>query len=211
MKRPKTFAEIALNQDYRWPKKGDRLLRPSDDWDKSVEFVTDASSRHVFIWCGFMIAGAALIEQCKRDSHDRHFLVYPILFNYRHGLELAMKWIIDHYGRYAKVSLKTKERDHDLWKLWNLCKKVIVAFWTEGESDESMQSVEQIVKEFHDLDKNNMAFRYPTTKNGAAIKLPDISIDLDNVRNVMDAVDNFFDGVDGKLSADSSAVDWSSG
>lgn len=208
MKRPKTFAEIALNQEYRWPKKGDRLLRPSDDWDKSVEFATDASSRHVFIWSGFMIAGAALIEQCKRDSHDRHFLVYPIFFNYRHGLELAMKWIIDHYGRYAKVSLKAKERNHDLLKLWKRCKKVIIAVGSEGENYEPMHSVEQIVKDFHDLDKNNMAFRYSSTKSGTAINLPDISFDLDNVQDVMEGVDNFFTGVDGQLSANSSAVEW---
>ena len=41
-----------------------------------------------------MSAGAALIEACEEDSHERHFLIYPILFNYRHGIELAMKWVI---------------------------------------------------------------------------------------------------------------------
>jgi hypothetical protein len=92
MKRAKTFAEILESaQSRRWPKKGDRLLRPSNDWDRAVDFAHQPVSRHVHIWGGYMRAGAALVEECGKDSVDRYFLVYPILFNYRHGLELAMK------------------------------------------------------------------------------------------------------------------------
>ena len=78
--------------EYRWPKKGDRLLRAEDDWQRSVAFEERQISRHVHIWEGYMKAGAALVDQCERgDNLDRHQLVYPILFCYRHGLELAMK------------------------------------------------------------------------------------------------------------------------
>ncbi len=209
MKRPKTFVEIAENiGNYRWPKKGDRLLRASDDWDRGVEFSANPVSRHAHIWSGYMRAGAALIEECDQDSVDRHFLIYPILFNYRHGLELAMKWIIDHYGIYAGVRLTQDARDHDLWGLWRLSKQVIIEVGSEGEDDDALRVVEQIVKDFHDLDKSALAFRYSMTKKGATIKLPDISIDLENVGDVMVAVDNFFTGVDGQLDANSSAMDW---
>jgi len=115
MKRPKKFVELGeITASYRWPRKGDRLLRASNDRNKGVEFSADPVSKHVHIWSGYIRAGAALIEECDQDSVDRHFLIYPILFNYRHGLELAMKWIIDRYGRYADVCLKEAERDHDL-------------------------------------------------------------------------------------------------
>src|SRR5215218_701822 len=108
MKRPTTFDEILERDSCRWPKKGDRLLKHSHDWDKGVEFDGDAYSRHVHIWSGYMRAGAALVDECQREAVDRHFLVYPILFNYRHGLEVAMKWIIDRYGGNAGVSLGEK-------------------------------------------------------------------------------------------------------
>jgi hypothetical protein len=208
MKRPKTFAETAKRlQDYRWPKKGDRLLRTSDNWNRGVEFGADGYARHVHIWSGYMRAGAALIDECEREPVDRHFLVYPILFNYRHSLELAIKWIIDRYGRYAGVWLGEDERDHDLWALWQRCKTVIDKVGSSGD-DEALNAVEQIVKDFHDLDKSSMAFRYPTTKKGKTIKLPEISIDLRNVRDVMEGVDNFFSGVDGQLDHNAGAVDW---
>lgn len=199
--------ESILNRRFRWPKRGDRLLKKSSDWNKSADFDADAFSRHVHIWSGYMRAGAALVEECERSPHDRHFLIYPILFNYRHGLELAIKWIIDTYGRYADVYLDPEDRDHDLWLLWLKCKKIVLEVG-QDDVDGSIRRVEQVVKDFHDIDKSSMSFRYSSNKNGQAIDLPDIQIDLENIRDVMEGVDNFFGGADGQLDANSSAVDW---
>lgn len=211
MKRPKTFSELLETPSkFRWPKKGDRLLRASDDWDKSADFAQGSVARNVHIWTGYMRAGAALVEECERDSVNRHFLIYPILFLYRHGLEQAMKWTIGQYGRYADVSLKKDKPGHDLWKLWADCKKVIVEVGSgdDDDDDDALRVVQQIVKDFHDLDPTALAFRYSTTKKGLVIELPDKPVDLENLRDVMEAVDNFFTGVDGLLSANTSAVDW---
>jgi hypothetical protein len=192
----KTFSDI-LKVEYRWPEKGDRLLRASDDWQTAVSFTRYPTSRDAFIWDGYMTAGAALIDETERRPHDRHSLIYPILFNYRHGLETAMKWTIEQYGSLANLNLD--EWDHDLWGLWSLCKKIFAAA-SPGDGDEAMLAVEQIVKDFHDLDKNATALRYSKNKNGVTILLPDKPIDLQNMQQVMEAVDNFFKGTDGFLS-----------
>ena len=151
-----------------------------------------------------MSAGAALIDTCQEDPHERHFLIYPILFNYRHGIELAMKWVIARYGRYSSAEIGDIEH-HNLWQLWKLCKQILIEV---GSEDESIPVVEQIIKDFHDLDKSALAFRYSRDKNGALIALPDRTIDLENIRDVMDSVSHFFDGSDGQLDANSSAVEW---
>ena len=204
-KRPKSFMDIIDQaQEYRWPKKGDRLLRDSEDWDRGVEFSNDEISRHVHIWSGYMSAGAALIAACEEDSHERHFLIYPILFNYRHGIELAMKWVIARYGRYSSVEIGEIEH-HDLWQLRKLCKQIIIEV---GGEDEAVAVVEQLIKDFHDSDKSAVAFRYSRNKKGALIVLPDGMIDLQNIRDVMEGVSHFFDGVDGQLDYNAGAVDW---
>jgi hypothetical protein len=110
-----------------------------------------------------------------------------------------MKWIIDCYGYYVGVRLDETNRGHDLWNLWKLCRQVITELGSGGQDDEALGVVQQIVKDFHDLDKNAMAFRYATSKTGAMIELPDTSIDLANVRDVMEAADDFFTGADGLL------------
>jgi hypothetical protein len=198
---PRNFSDI-LKIEYRWPKKGDRLLRASDDWQTAVSFTPHQTSRDAFIWDGYMTAGAALIDETERRPHDRHSLIYPILFNYRHGLETAMKWTIEQYGSLANLHLD--ELDHDLWGLWSLCKKILAAA-SPGDGDEATLAVEQIVKDFHDLDKNATALRYSKNKNGMTILLPDKSTDLQNVQHVMEAVVNFFKGADGFLSDHASA------
>ena len=195
-KFPKNFSDI-LTMKYRWPKKGDRLLVSSDDWQMAASFAPYQISREAFIWDGYMTAGAALIDEAQRRPHDRNILLYPILFNYRHGLEAAMKWTIERYGRLAHVELDVP--DHDLWSLWEKCKAILTAVPT-SDDDEPLRVVEQVVKDFHGLDKHAVALRYSKNKNGRVILLPDKPIDLENVQRVMEAPDNFFKGADGLLA-----------
>jgi hypothetical protein len=78
----------------------------------------------------------------------------------------------------------------------------------EDDGDDELGAVEQVVKDFHDLDKNAMAFRYTRNKDGTTILLPDTLIDLRNIQMVMEAVDNFFSGADGQLNAIASAAEY---
>jgi hypothetical protein len=201
---PKTFSDI-LTMERQWPKKADRLLKPGADWDTSAGFASHQLARDAHIWDGYMTAGAALIDETERRPADRHVLIYPILFNYRHGLEVAMKWTIEQYGSLANVSLDPDDRNHDLWALWKLCKEIFAAA-TEDEEDEAVQAVEQVVKDFQQIDKSGTAFRYSKNKGGAIITLPADRIDLGNVQRVMEAVDNFFKGSDCWLDNLASAV-----
>lgn len=202
--RRRSFLDLLYRaENYRSPKNGDRLLRCSEDWDRGVDFSNDEISRHVHMSTGYMTAGAALIEACEADPHNRHFLIYPILFNYRHSLELEMKWIIARYGSHT--SAKTNDTEHhDLWQLWKRCKVILSEI---GGDSEAIPVVEQVIKDFHELDKSSLAFRYSQDKKGAVISLPDQMVDLENIRDVMEAVKGFFDGADGLLDANVSAVD----
>ena len=156
-----------------------------------------------------MRGGAALVEECRRDETARHDLLYPILYCYRHGLEVAMKWILSRYGRYTDVEHYEKTH-HDLKSLWEACKKVIIEIGGDDDDDdrEAIEVVENIVKEFHDIDPRAFSFRYSTDKKGATIKLPDGPIDIENIKDVMEAVNNFFIGADGQLDHNSSASDY---
>ena len=192
--------------EFRVPKKGDRLFRESQDIDSGVDFPVDDTSRHVFIWDGYMRAGDLLITACGENNHQRHFLVYPILFNYRHAIELAIKWVIVRYRRYSSFQIEDDELDsHKLWPLWMLCKKIIIEL---GSESEEISYVEQLIKDFHDVDKTAQAFRYPIDKSGTVFMLPNKIIDLQHIRDVMKGLASFFDGLDGQLDAHVSASDW---
>lgn len=127
-------------------------------------------------------------------EHERNFVIYPILYNYRHGLELAMKWIVVTYGGQG---LSEIDHDHNLWKLWKSCRELIEQYDSPNPDIDGV--VEQIVKDFHDLDKAGITFRYGWGKSGCSMKLPDHLIDLENIRDVMEGVAGYFDGLDGWL------------
>ena len=193
------FLEEALN--LRWPRKGDRLLQKCGEWKHGARFSNDVTFRHSHIWDGNMRAGAILIGACEEDSYEGHTLIYPILFNYRHAIELAMKWVIRMYGRYSTAQIDDFEH-HNLWKLWHLCKKIIVEV---GSEDKAIPAVEQVIKDFHDLDSSGQAFRYPNSKARTPVALPDYPIDLLHIRDVMQGLAHFFDGVDAQLDEASQA------
>src|SRR5690349_6664863 len=117
-----------------------------------------------------MTAGAALIDETERQPQDRNLLIYPILFNYRHGLEAAMKWTIEQYGSLANITLN--DRNHDLLGLWTLCKAIFATVSAPESENEGVEAVEQIVKDFQQIDKIGTAFRYSKNKDGAVITLP---------------------------------------
>jgi hypothetical protein len=181
--------------NYMWPKKGDRLLRPSNDWYKASSFSDDASSRHVVIWTGYLRACERLIDICNSEPGERNFLIYPILFNYRHGIEMAMKWIVSQYGSSAGLALT--EPNHDLWHLWQCCRKIFRVFGDDPEGTEGV--VEKIVKELHDLDKVGTSFRYSVNRDGTQIELPESLVDLSNLRKVTKSVARFLTGTDAWL------------
>ena len=185
--------EDALN--LRWPKKGDRLFQKCGESKNGAVFSKDATSRHAHIWDGNMRAGAILVSACEEDSYECSILIYPVLFNYRHAIELAMKWVIRMYGCYSTVPIDGYEH-HNLWKLWHLCKKIIVEV---GSEDKAIPVVEQVIKDFHDLDSSGQTFRYPKTKAGIPMALPDYPIDLPRLRDVMQGLAHFFNGVDAQL------------
>jgi hypothetical protein len=205
-KKVEKFTDLLDTSNFRWPKKGGRLFKRSQRWNGGVDFSVHPFARDAHIWSGYMTAGTVLVEYCKDENIDRFDLVYPILFNYRHGLEAAIKWVLDRYGRYAEI--ETYEKDHNLYRLWKVCRQVTVEVGGEGEDDEALNVVEKIVHEFHSLDPESFSFRYSTKKNGKVVQLPDFAIDLEHLRDVMEGVNNFFSGVDGQLDHNSSAVDY---
>ena len=53
-----------------------------------------------------MRAAELLAASCESDRYESAVLVYPILYNYRHAVELALKWIIMKFGHFASVEVR---------------------------------------------------------------------------------------------------------
>jgi hypothetical protein len=71
MKRADNVTDLLTTAEtFRWPRKGDRLLKRSDDWTRSAGFIDQVCTREAHIWTGYVLAGAALIERRNSVGHN---------------------------------------------------------------------------------------------------------------------------------------------
>lgn len=194
-RRPEKISDILAATEH-WPKKGDRLFKSASDRFSSATFTQHFVSREAYIWDGYMKAGETLIEVCIEESQERDALIFPILFNYRHATEVAMKWLIDRYGSAFYRDVRY-DKNHNLLELWRICRGM---FDECGVTDvDAMDAVEQIILDFHELDKTGQKFRYSKSLDNKLFDLPSGQIDLENLYWVMRGVNLFFEGSDGML------------
>jgi hypothetical protein len=190
MKKPKdNDTPEAEASEARWPKDGDRLFIESA-WTYDAHIVRDPAERFYRMPMGYKRAGDILIDQAAADAADRRNIIYAALFCYRQSIELFLKRLIEEFGdRKAHSSKNT----HDLSRLWER----FMCILNERASSESLglNAVQKLIEELHAADQKSDGFRFPSGCNGLPFDFGDRGIDLENVREVMQGVENFFECV----------------
>lgn len=109
---------------------------------------------------GYRQAADILVNHVINNGTDQDTLVYPIVFLYRHNLELSFKEIIRE-GWLLLNEGQDFRKLHDLQILWHEVKNVIKKLWPDAEETEEEGIIEHIVNEFKRNDQYSASFRYP--------------------------------------------------
>ena len=120
-------------------------------------------------------------------------LVYPIVFLYRHFLELALKETIRIAHEYFRVE-KKYPNGHNIEKLWQTCRPLLEKAFPDDSPDD-LENVEAILVQYSIKDPQSTLFRYPVEKDGSEISNEQKRLNLENLKNVMGGIDSFFYGV----------------
>lgn len=173
----------------RLPEAGDQLFVSGRD-----SFLAQgADERRYRLQQGYKRAGDILIQNPFADAYDRDNLIWPVIFCYRHYIELALKTIIEEHGPFAGVSLGKK--NHDLRRLWEIFVEIAAAFGYDY-SDAMLATVGGRIEEFSALDPGATAFRYACNVDGTIPTLRGEGLDLVTLHDVMNGIENFFEGAD---------------
>jgi len=113
-------------------------------------------------------------------------LLHPLLFLYRHSVELRLKWFIEDYGTGAPPT------NHRLQCLWRTFRELATPHATTGDLDKTGK----LIGELAEIDPDSQTFRYATTRNGKPIDIPFEAVDLLNLRKLMADLETFFFGLD---------------
>jgi hypothetical protein len=194
---------ITLDVNMEWPQKGAKLFtNDGPPHDFSMIGWGDASHQYVLYMDGYKTAADELVQRLLTSETagrlDTH--IFPVLFLYRQFIELELKWIFLVYSD-AEVSAKKEllrgGKSHDLIDLWKKAEPIIL----EGATlQEDVTIVEDYIRQFHELDKGSFSFRYPINKNLEQILDNQRRINLPNLRQRMDELYHFFNGIDVMLS-----------
>jgi len=127
-----------------------------DDWDVYAE--------------GYRRAGEILIARLAATNGESiDFLVYPLVFLFRHALELHLKSAI----RWGRLVLNRPSRGyplgHKLIEFWSDCRALAEEYWPDDPTD-LLDDIERTLREFEKHDPDGQAFRYSVDTGGTRTK-----------------------------------------
>lgn len=185
-------------------KKHDRVLfKADDDWQYNA--CVNWASWEVYAG-GYKEAADRLVRSILQNRMSLDALIYPVVFLYRHWIELRLKEIISQ-GSILLRKPELAPMSHDLQKLWQPARIVMTELWPEADVTE-LALVDNSIEEFNKVDPTSTVFRYMRDKQ-QKISLPD-DISHINVRNLaqrMDGLAVYLDGAVSGIDAMFSAMD----
>jgi hypothetical protein len=173
------------------PSAGDVIFRSAENgWDNACLHI--GVDEWLAYALGYKEAADRLVEQFEAKRRHQDLLVYPIVYLYRHYLEVAIKGLIRQAQNLLgdRVEIPAK---HTIADLWTTCSALLERV-SPGDSLEEQRQIGRLLREFATVDPASTAFRYPVDTKGNQ-SLPGIRhIDLPHVRDVIAKIAVILDG-----------------
>lgn len=168
------------------------LFGPAEDWwhNACLNYLPDQLNAYA---TGYKDAGDIVADHAIRHRYGLDTLIYPILFLYRHYLEIRIKEIIQQGNRLLRGKAPAPH-GHRLINLWEACSRIITKVWPEEESGESVRSINRCIRELSRVDPTSEAFRYSRLRKGRKSLAGITHINVRHVRDVMAEVSRLLDG-----------------
>jgi len=151
----------------------------------------------------FKEAGDELVDFVARGEKYSWYEAFlrPIVFLYRHYLELEIKYWIKELNNKQLNQGGELLKEHNLKTLWVLLKSLIQPFFGTKEDLDFLKEVEEIVLTFNMYDPTGQESRYTrTTKGVKTLRNVPSMIDVKEVKCLIERVSNFFTGLEGVVS-----------
>lgn len=170
-----------------------RLFLTAEDGTPSIGFAPGTASRQERrIWEGYIDASAILLGHILNNRPNSLTLIFPALFNLRHGMEVALKWHIKYAG-----GVVPKKVGHRLDVLVDIFRK------TAEDLDEEATYISEndldMILELAALDPRAVALRYSTEIDGSPITRAVDDWDLRRLCFTVDRLTLWFDHLSGYI------------
>jgi hypothetical protein len=176
----------------RSPQKGDILFRTDPSkWRANASLGSHGVSLNYAYAEGYHRGGQILANYVVQEKWDQDFLVYPIVFLYRHHVELMLKRAItlgapltDQELSKSDISfLRSSHRLNQLWKRFLPILHKAIEWKLFALTNDEIESIQSYIRQLNHIDERSYSFRYEITQDGKpslpdSKKLPHINIQI---------------------------------
>jgi hypothetical protein len=206
-----TMHSFDFEKLFRYPLKGDLVLPSPASLDRYPGNPADACA------LGYRMAAQALVEHacqpCERGKET--FLFYPIVFLYRHYVELMLKNVIFAFdepemrnitgaAELDRKKLTTGKDGHSLKLLWEQLRPLVQALGEAAGRPDTIEGTNFYIEKLNEFDPYSFAGRYASEKTKASLKEAQKdggTVDLPAFAEAMERLSNYLEGLDGYVAA----------
>lgn len=187
-----------LNGKMRKLKGDDKLfVEAKDSWmNACLGWYHDPTELYIV---GYKEAGDSLVNSVADRSGAADSLIFPIVFLYRHYIELRLKSLLHDGHRLLDIEHKQKS-EHHLSKLWPKVRNILVELWPDGNKDD-LAALDNLINQFEQVDPSSTTFRYPKDFEGNnSLKIDSPRVNLRNLKEVVGAMAIILEGSSAAIS-----------
>jgi hypothetical protein len=160
----------------------DSIFDKGNDWHTNacLNFQGDMSHGYVY---GYKKSADILVKKVKKTASEQDYLVYPIIFLYRHHIELLLKNLIQLAIEFYEETNDVPQH-HRIKDLWNSVKGYHRKF-TKSKNGKKIQFIDKVMNELCEIDADSMSFRYSKDREGIAPNQELLNINLEVFSDVI--------------------------
>jgi hypothetical protein len=136
------ITKCRITTNYKTTNKFEPLFKPASDWHNNacLNYGNDVTRNYID---GYKKAADKLVNDM--DSHI-DLLVYPIVFLYRHHVEISLKEMIES-GDFLLGTKFNKTKTHGLNSLWMEVKRIAKEIWNKEFLEKDFEFIDHIIRE----------------------------------------------------------------
>jgi len=179
-----------LKGNAPWPSYGDSLFEGDNLGQTNAMLGYGLDTLDLYAE-GYKRGADQLVENALAGRGTLDFVVYPVVYLYRHYLELKLKVIIRD-GLVLLDQPPSFPKHHNLLILWLQTRRLMQKIFDE-EDRVATDAVEKCIRELDKVDPDAQKFRYPVDRNGVPTGPAVKTIGFVNLRKVMERIDAYLD------------------
>ncbi len=197
------------NNHFPYPKKGDDLFKKIPGFHNAClspyAGMSPSGDNFAKYIGGYKDASDILVKNIIENNLRPGAKIMPIIFLYRHYIELSLKAIIKYGNQLFNIKHDYPKIHNisELWKggRWKGGRRIIEMRWPNGEK-ETLDAVEYLIEQFAIIDPGADSSRYYELINGSLamenLSQNQIYVNIENMYEIMNSMDNLLsDVVDG--------------